>query len=573
MMRLGFFNRRGRAIAFVFAVFLLAKSGAAYFLDYNIGVRPTGLGGAFVAVADDANTMNWNPAGLAIADRYEVTTMFAGLFAGFEGRLYTGARDQLGYNYVAVMIPVDPTIGYFGASWAHLNSYFYFENTFNVGYARTLNLWNQSIHLGTTLKILNWSSEATDYAPAFSKTGFTADFGVLYPLPKKFVVGLNLENFIPTDVGVTIYEEVPRNFRIGLSWQQDLQPLNAVIENVLLSVEVVNRSYMQNKNTVRFGVESWFFDGLAAARTGVNSQEFTFSLSGCYIFEQLNNTQLQLDYSFSLPFYIQKTFGSHRLSLTASWEKLGSGKEKADRAEKELLKALADEDVENLAKMRDEQLKQSRAQDEAKVREMERKLRSEIIAAREALARIEDDIKSNALPAIKFKDRKSVLKGNIAKTLDQIGAVMKKHSLVKFRLFGHSGSLGKPAEDIRLSQARVRTVREYLVAKFGLNPKNIIMVGYGSTHPLVGNDTPAGREINQRIEVRALIPAGMVFAQPDLDMRKFEGEITEKEPIKPEDIVQYEELDELKEKLEVYEMQMDQDEVEELFKQQHQERR
>ena len=33
------------------------------------GTRPLGLGGAFTAVADDANAINWNPAGLSVLRR------------------------------------------------------------------------------------------------------------------------------------------------------------------------------------------------------------------------------------------------------------------------------------------------------------------------------------------------------------------------------------------------------------------------------------------------------------------------------------------------------------------------
>ena len=29
-----------------------------------VGTRPLGMGGAFIAVADDGNTITWNPAGL-----------------------------------------------------------------------------------------------------------------------------------------------------------------------------------------------------------------------------------------------------------------------------------------------------------------------------------------------------------------------------------------------------------------------------------------------------------------------------------------------------------------------------
>ena len=305
--------QRMKILLFGLMVGLLGQTSWAYFFDYGTGVRPTGMGRAYVAVADDVNAINWNPAGLALLDRYEITTMYAGLFAGFEGRLFTGQRDMLGYNYIAAAVPIDPIIGFFGGSWSRFSSMFYRENIVTIGYARTLTFTNfdyTTAHVGMNLKIMNWSSDATDYSSAESKTGITADVGILYPLPEKFVAGVCVENIIPANVGVTTYEEVPRNFRVGVSWSQDLQPLGSIVDGILFSAELVNRSYMQNKTTVRFGTESWFFNGLAAARMGVNSTEFTVSVSGKYLFEALNMTQLQLDYAFVWPFYIQKTYGT-----------------------------------------------------------------------------------------------------------------------------------------------------------------------------------------------------------------------------------------------------------------------
>ena len=44
-----------------------------------VGTRPLSMGGAFIAVADDANTITWNPAGLPGMRRTEFTTTYADL--------------------------------------------------------------------------------------------------------------------------------------------------------------------------------------------------------------------------------------------------------------------------------------------------------------------------------------------------------------------------------------------------------------------------------------------------------------------------------------------------------------
>ena len=51
------------------------------FLQYGVGARALGMGGAFYAIADDATAAYWNPAGLAYLQRKEVTYMSAPMFA------------------------------------------------------------------------------------------------------------------------------------------------------------------------------------------------------------------------------------------------------------------------------------------------------------------------------------------------------------------------------------------------------------------------------------------------------------------------------------------------------------
>ena len=50
----------------LYSQFGVSKVGttAAQFLKIGVGARAIGMGGAFVAVADDATAIYWNPAGI-----------------------------------------------------------------------------------------------------------------------------------------------------------------------------------------------------------------------------------------------------------------------------------------------------------------------------------------------------------------------------------------------------------------------------------------------------------------------------------------------------------------------------
>ncbi len=51
-------------------------------LDLGVGARPTGMGGAFVAVCNDGNAGYWNPAGLSQLTKFEIHSMYTSLFLG-----------------------------------------------------------------------------------------------------------------------------------------------------------------------------------------------------------------------------------------------------------------------------------------------------------------------------------------------------------------------------------------------------------------------------------------------------------------------------------------------------------
>lgn len=67
------------------ALLLLASQASwaaetASFLNIGIGARGLGMGGAYTALADDANALYWNPAGLSTLEKREFTASHAEMF-------------------------------------------------------------------------------------------------------------------------------------------------------------------------------------------------------------------------------------------------------------------------------------------------------------------------------------------------------------------------------------------------------------------------------------------------------------------------------------------------------------
>jgi outer membrane protein OmpA-like peptidoglycan-associated protein len=71
---------------------------------------------------------------------------------------------------------------------------------------------------------------------------------------------------------------------------------------------------------------------------------------------------------------------------------------------------------------------------------------------------------------------------------------------------GHTDSKGGDAYNMRLSEARATTVRDWMAGQ-GLIPAETPIKGYGKTKPAVSNttadglDDPEGRQRNRRVEV------------------------------------------------------------------------
>ncbi|MBL8957334.1 MAG: OmpA family protein [Myxococcaceae bacterium] len=99
-----------------------------------------------------------------------------------------------------------------------------------------------------------------------------------------------------------------------------------------------------------------------------------------------------------------------------------------------------------------------------------------------------------------FDTGKATIQARSNALLDQVAAVLQEHTEVqRVAVEGHTDSRGSAAFNTKLSQDRADAVRAYLVKK-GVDPARVLAKGYGPDRPMADNATPAGRELNRRVE-------------------------------------------------------------------------
>lgn len=107
------------------------------------------------------------------------------------------------------------------------------------------------------------------------------------------------------------------------------------------------------------------------------------------------------------------------------------------------------------------------------------------------------------LDDVHFDTGKSTLKASSYPALNDIVEIMKLKPNMKIEIGGHTDNVGDPQSNMRLSQNRAKTVRNYIISK-GIKSDRLTAVGYGETRPIADNNTENGRQENRRTEVTIL---------------------------------------------------------------------
>jgi OOP family OmpA-OmpF porin len=98
-----------------------------------------------------------------------------------------------------------------------------------------------------------------------------------------------------------------------------------------------------------------------------------------------------------------------------------------------------------------------------------------------------------------FEQSKTTLLPESYAELDLVVAFLKANPNVHIELSGHTDNRGVPFQNVKLSQGRVDTVRDYLVSQ-GIDRKRISGKGYGGSKPIASNNTEETRRLNRRVE-------------------------------------------------------------------------
>lgn len=242
---------------------------AARYLRMGVGARPLGMGGAYIAVADDSSATYWNPAGLSQLKNREVQAMYSLLsldrnynFLNYvqpfgEGRCFGLSLINFGVEDIReTRSPEEKNIGYFDDK----------ENTLIISYAD--NIYNRLL-LGGNLKYLTQSMNPTTGKE--KAEGFGFDLGLLWIIKHRLSTGLIIQ-----DIGTYLKwstghkDRLPVVVKLGTAWW--------IKDNLLLAMDVEKVEKRENL-LMHIGGEYRLSD-MFSLRAGAIVTHHTFPTAG-----------------------------------------------------------------------------------------------------------------------------------------------------------------------------------------------------------------------------------------------------------------------------------------------------
>jgi len=300
------------------AVFLTAVPSQAVVNIQNIGsgARASSLGNAFVAVADNADAVFANPAGLNQLKSAQLAYTNVSL-------LFTGiSADNLGQHVASYARPLGGKMS-LGLGYERIGSDLLSENGAFLSLSFKL---SPKLSLGLTGKYVFWSvgdipndavSDLADPLSNQSQGAIGADIGLLWKAPIRDArVGFLLKNALQPNVAKGPVKnvdgsdagDVPMDLHLGFS--------TSVAEASMVSVQWVMRDLTGEQVDKRLviGGETKVAEGFMLRAGG--SKIFEDQASGdinAGLGYKWNKTMF--DYGYHIPLDLTETNGSHRFSL------------------------------------------------------------------------------------------------------------------------------------------------------------------------------------------------------------------------------------------------------------------
>lgn len=219
----------------------------ALFLNIAQGARPAGLGGAFVAVADDVNACWWNPAGLIQLSKKEMMAVHTRWIEDIEGNFIA---------YAQLTTPYEGRQRAIGGSVILINVSNIDGRDAQGNKTTILDVENRAVAFSTALGLSPYTSVGITLKAISQNLGgykgevMGIDIGWLYSPTDKFSLGANLQNIAPKMKIENVSNYMPLNLKLGFRFTPTI-----LGENVLAAFDVdVHRD---NRIGVHAGIEYW----------------------------------------------------------------------------------------------------------------------------------------------------------------------------------------------------------------------------------------------------------------------------------------------------------------------------
>ncbi len=262
-------NRRSWSVTlWLLLAVVLLQAGAALadFRYAEVGARPKAMGSAFVALADDANAVYWNPAGLTRSNRVSLQMTNSWLY---------GVSNIDNY-YMAVNLPSYKGV-HAGLSWVRLGiTDSYSEDTLNLALAAEMPFL-KGLSVGLTGKLFLLAAPGYEQYndPNYNggDHGFSADLGALYDSGEAWTLGAAVYNL--HEATLQLLDNTSDPDPVYTEWAAGGSYLFR--DTLLITADFRNREGRTTDVVLHGGTEIWFYDALAL-RAGLDESMVTLGV-------------------------------------------------------------------------------------------------------------------------------------------------------------------------------------------------------------------------------------------------------------------------------------------------------
>ena len=131
-------------------------------------------------------------------------------------------------------------------------------------------------------------------------------------------------------------------------------------------------------------------------------------------------------------------------------------------------------------------------------------LRAELAAQSAALAALDAKKTERGMVItmgdVLFDTGRAELKSGGVRNVEKLSGFLKAYPQRKVMIEGYTDSVGGDEMNRTLSTRRADAVRAALLSQ-GVGSDRLATMGYGESHPVAGNDSASGRQLNRRVEI------------------------------------------------------------------------